>query len=808
MPNLVEDLRSALRSLKKRPGFVAVIVTTLALGIGVNTAVFTVVNGALLAPLPYEEPERLVRLYQASAATTSYENSYVTGMGFLTYREYDEIFEGLAAVYTYRQQGADLTGGDEPQRIAVMPTSTGFFEVLGVPPAMGRELTREEETRDARVAIISHGLWQRHLQGAADALGRTITLDGVPLAVIGIMPEGFLNPIGGQVDAWVPEHLVPGGRNSWGNFYLSVIGRLRHDMTLEQARERLRTLHTGLIEEIPQLERIQPVLLPLRQDIVGDRSAMLRVLMGAVGLVLLIACVNVANVFLAHGAGRKKEMAVRAALGARRRRLVVQLLSESIVLAALGGAAGFSLAVIGVRVLLAMGPEALPRIEELGIDTTVLLFTMAASLMTGLLFGSAPALRFSRPDLERALRESERGQSFSRTHRRMHSALVVAEVSVALVLLVGAGLLIKSFAALQEVEIGVRPDNVLTYEVHLPSSNYAEAEERVAFYERFFDRVRALPGIEAIGSASYLPTEGQYHIWGAHRTDVAEDSELGDWQLANIRVVDGDFFEVMQIPLLRGRLLEESDRADTPFVVVVNQLFAERYIPDREPLGVTLQVGGDETWEIVGIVADTALTPQGRTEPMVYIPHNQFAHDRNWAMIQTVRTRMAPAAMAGQIRAELHDIDPDLVLYKVRTMDAVVAAGVSPARFSMTLMGLFAGLALLLAAVGIYGVLSYAVNERAHEIGIRMALGAERSRVLRMVVGQGLALATAGTLLGLAGAYALSGWLSSLVFEVQVTDPWVFASVVVVLGIVAGLAGYLPARRATAIDPVSALRNE
>jgi len=453
MASLFHDLRSALRSLRKRPGFASVIVLTLALGIGVNTAVFTVVNGVLLSPLPYQEPDQLVRLYQASAETTSYESSYVSGMGFLTYREYDEIFEGLAAVYTYRQRGADLTGGDEAQRIVVMPTSAGFFEVLGVPPALGREFTREEEDSDARLAIISHGLWQRYFNGAADALGGTITLDGTPLTVIGVMPDGFLNPIGGQVDAWMPEHLVAGGRNSWSNFYLSVIGRLRGDVSLEQAR----------IEEFPRAEWVVPSLIPLQQDMVGDRSAMLGVLMGAVGMVLLIACVNVANVFLAHSAGRKKEMAVRAALGAGRRHLIGQFLSESVMLAALGGIAGFLLAVFGVRLLLAMGPDALPRIEELGIDRTVLLFTMAASLLTGLLFGSAPALQFSRPDLERALRESERGQSASRRHRRLHSALVVAEVAVALILLVGAGLLIRSFAALQEVELGVRPDNVLTY---------------------------------------------------------------------------------------------------------------------------------------------------------------------------------------------------------------------------------------------------------------------------------------------------------------------------------------------------------
>ncbi len=808
MASLFQDLRNALRSLRKRPGFAAVIVLTLALGIGVNTAVFTVVNGVLLSPLPYQEPDQLVRLYQASAETTSYESSYVSGMGFLTYREYDEIFEGLAAVYTYRQRGADLTGGDEAQRIVVMPTSAGFFEVLGVPPALGREFTREEENSDARLAIISHGLWQRYFNGAADALGGTITLDGTPVTVIGVMPDGFLNPIGGQVDVWMPEHLVAGGRNSWSNFYLSVIGRLRGDVSLEQARERLRTLHAGLIEEFPRAEWVVPSLIPLQQDMVGDRSAMLGVLMGAVGMVLLIACVNVANVFLAHSAGRKKEMAVRAALGAGRRHLIGQFLSESVMLAALGGFAGFLLAVFGVRLLLAMGPDALPRIEELGIDRTVLLFTMAASLLTGLLFGSAPALQFSRPDLERALRESERGQSTSRRHRRLHSALVVAEVAVALILLVGAGLLIRSFAALQEVELGVRPDNVLTYEVHLPDSAYGEADQRVAFYDDFFDRVRALPGVDVVGSASYLPTEGQYHIWGVRRTDVPEDTELGDWQLANIRVVDGDFLEVMRIPLLRGRLLQETDRADSPYVILVNQLFADRYIPDRDPLGVPVRAGGEENREIIGIVGDTALTPNGNTEPIVYIPHNQFADDRNWAMIQAVRTGAAPETLAGQIRAELRDVDPDLVLYKVRTMDGVVAAGVSPARFSMTLMGVFAGLALVLAAVGIYGVLSYAVNQRTHEIGIRMALGAERSSVRRMVVGQGLLLAFAGILLGLAGAYALSGWLSSLVFEVQVTDPWVFSAVVVILTVVATLAGYLPARRATAIDPVRALRNE
>jgi predicted permease len=800
----LQGLRHTVRGLRTSPGFTLVVVFTLAVGIGANTVMFTVLDGILLTPLPYEEPERLVRLYNANEA---YEGTnYVSGAAYLAYREQTDIFAGLAAAYSYRETGADLTSGDATRRIVAMPISSGYFELLGIEPLMGREFLLEEETDEARVVVISHGLWQSALAGDPDVLGREIDLEGEPHTIVGVMPAGFRNPVDWQVDLWRPENLQPGGRNNWGNYYLSVIGRLRDGVSLQQAQGELHALGIAMFEENPDTYGTYGVIFPLLDDTVGDTRAMLWVLMAAVAMVLLIACVNVASLYLVRGSERGKELAIRAALGAGRGRLLGQMLGESLLLGVAGGVAGLALSVAGVRAVVALSPADLPRVTELGIDARAFGFATAASLLTGLLFGILPAARFSRPDLERSLREDSRSASQGRAQRRLRGALVVAEIALALVLLFGAGLLAKSFNRLLESDLGVQRDGILTYEVHLPMSRYAEGPQRVTFYDGYFELVRAVPGVEAVGATSYLPAEGRYHIWSMGRAD--KDLEDDDsWTGTDVRVVDGDYFDIMGIRLLRGRSFAGAAGTEQPWPAVINQSLAELAFPDRDPLGVDVSIGGDP-FRVVGIVSDTAYNTRGATSPKAYVHHDQFAGDRNWAMIQTVRTSVAPASIVPQLRDALGEIDPQLVLYRVRTFADVVAGGVAPQRFAMALMTAFAAVALLLAAVGIYGVLSYTVAQRTREIGIRMALGADRAVVRSLVIRQALVLAAAGVALGIGGALLVSRWLSSLLFEVQPADPGVLAAVAGALALVAIVAAWRPTRRATSVDPIQALRKE
>jgi putative ABC transport system permease protein len=809
MASFTQDVGYAIRSLTLRPAFTAVVLITLALGIGSSTLVFSVVDGILLSPLPYEEPDRLVRIYQMWPRAPR-ELGWLGGAPFREYRALDDLFDGVGALYTYSQDGADIMVDGEPERILVMPISAGTFEVLGVQPLVGREFEREEEAADAGIAVISHGLWQRFFGGDADVIGRSFELDGESHTVVGVMPAEYRNPIGPQVDAWVPLHLLPVAEgddpNDWDNHYLSAIGRLRPGVSVAQAHARLDSLVPTFEERYEDVNGQTARLVPLLEDKVSHTATMLWVLMGSAGMVLLIACVNVANLYLVRSADRSKELAIRAALGAGRVRLVLQMLSESLLLGLLGGIAGLLLSFAGLRALVAMSPGNLPRIEELGIDLRVFAFATAVSVLTGLLFGMVPALRFSRPGLERSLRQDNGRVSGSRSVRQMRGALVVAEVALALILMFGAGLLTRSFVNLLAVDHGIRPGGVLTYEVHLPTARYPEGAQRVAFYDEVFGRVGGIPGVEAVGAVSFLPTEGEYHQWGLRRLDIDPESDAAR-SGPNVRTIDGDYLEVMGISIERGRRFGPGDIAESPKVMLINEVVAEQLFPDRDPIGAPVRLSGTP-YEVVGVVSSSARDPFGNVGPDVYIAHDQYADNRNWSMKQTVRVAGDPLAVVGQIRTTLREVDPSLVVHRVRTMSGVVDAGISPQRFAMALMTAFAGVAILLAAVGIYGVLAYTVAQRTREIGIRMALGADGAKVRVMVLREALSLSAVGVVLGIAGALALSGWLTSLLFEVQPTDPWMLAAVAAGVVVLASVAGYLPARRATKVDPVLALRSE
>lgn len=811
MIHTLRDVRTSLRTLRKRPVFSSVVILTLAVGIGANTAVFSVLNGVLLKPLPYPEPRELVRIYQAFQTTETgevqYEGNYVTGPDYLDYREQTEVFDGMAAFYSYREMGSDLTGGDGPERVIRMPISAEFFQVLGVPPLFGRSFDRGEEREGVALAVISYGLWQRRFGGAGDVLGRTLDLDGVPHEIVGVMPQGFRGPLGRPVEVWTPENLDPASsRNTRGNHYLSVLARLAPGVTLPQARERLEALARGIAAEVTPGEGVTlPQLIPLREDRVGDTRVTLWVLMAAVALVLLSTSVNVANLFLARSLSRGRELAVRAVLGSGRGSLIRQLLTESTLLALLGGALGLGLAWVGTRVLVALAPEGLPRMGEVAMSTPVLLFTLGVSLLTGLLFGLAPTLRLSHPNLAQELRDGDRGSTGGRGQHRLRSALVVSEVAVALVLLMGAGVLMRSFGALSGVDLGVRTEGVLTYEVHLPESRYPGGEDRIQFYDALFPRIEALPGVGAVGGTSWLPVRGRYHDWGVSRMEGDEVSD--EWNGSDMRMVVGDYFEAMDIDLLQGRLFGDQDRADSELVCIINRFVQERDFPGEDPVGKRLWAAGDDR-TVVGVVEDVPHDPFGSISPQVFIPHDQFAENRNWALIQTVAYQGDEGSLTGSIREALRAVDPNLVLFRVRSMDDLLAGGVARQRFSMLLMGLFAGIALLLATMGIYGVLSYLVGQRRHEIGIRMALGAEPGSVRWMVVRQGLILAGIGIGVGIVTAGYLGRFLRSMVFEARLADPLVVAAAALGLVGAAFLAAYVPARRATRVSPARAFRED
>jgi predicted permease len=809
--DLMQDLRYGLRVLAKSPVFTAVAVLTLALGIGANTAIFSVVNELLLRPLPFRDAERLVMLWEVTPEgrhqnTTSRAN-------FRAWREQSTAFEEMAA---FSDQRLNLTGDRDPEEVAVQLATPELFQVLGVEPLLGRTLTEDDGRARSAGVVLAYGIWQRRFGGDPAVVGKPITLNGIPFNVVGVMPAGFQWHIrsrsgtGKPAEMWAVLPMPKEGPGTLGRF-LSVVARVKPGVSREQAEAEIKAIETRLGQDAPQYNKgYGAEALPLREQFVGKVRSALLILLGAVGFVLLIACANVANLMLARAAARQKEIALRTALGARRLRVVRQLLTESLLLALLGSLLGLGLAWWGIEALVAISPRDLINLQGVGINLPVLAWTLAISLATGIIFGIAPALEATRLNLSEALNEGGKGAGGQGARsRRLRSVLVVTEVALALVLLVSAGLLVKSFARLRHIDTGFNPENVLTMVVRLAGAKYREDQQVVSFFRQATERLGALPGVRSVGIVNYLPLYGGLGSATGFTIEGQPAPPPGEEPTTNVRVSDAGYFSAIGIPLVRGRNFTGIEDSQAKHVIIISESLARQYFPGEDPLGKHISVAmfdNPNPTEIIGVVGDVrydSLTDQA--EPTVYFPHPELTYE---FMTLVIRTTGDPAAIAPAVRDELREMDPNQPVSDVRTMAQVMADTLGRARFNTLLLSLFAGLATLLAGVGIFGVMNYSVTVRTREIGIRVALGAQRSQVLMLILRQGLLLTLIGIGIGLAGALALTRVMSSLLFGVEATDPLTFAAIVVLLTVVSIIACYLPARRATRVDPVTALRYE
>jgi putative ABC transport system permease protein len=807
MGTLWQDVRFGLRLMAKKPGFTFVGVLALALGIGANTAIFSVVNAVLLRPLPYKNSERLVWIWETNPASDIKEEP-ASMPNFNDWRTQNQSFEGLAG---FTNAAVTLTGENEPERIPGSIVTASFFSVIGTQPIMGRSFTEEENgPKGARVVILSHGLWQRRFGGNPKIIGQTVTLNASPYEIVGIMPPGFKDPMPASRKA--PELWIPLPMNFENavrrSDFLSVVGRLKPNVTIEQARAEMKTITGRLEQQYPDTNTgWGTLIIPLQDRVIGDVRPAIWVIVGVVGFLLLIACANVANLLLARSAARQQEIAVRRALGAGRFRLVRQFLTESILLALAGGVLGSLLAMWGVEFLVRLGPGNIPRLDEVRLSWQVLLFTLGISVLTGIIFGLIPALHATNPNLTESLKEGGRSSTEGVRGARLRNSLVVAEIAIALVLLVGAGLMIKSFARLQGVDPGFRPERILAVDLALPTAKYKEAAQQTAFMDQLVGRVQQLPGVEKAAAVTALPfTGGAVLAFSVEGRPAPPPSQEPD---AEYRVVTPQYFETLGISLVRGSLFTQEHSGNAPAVAVINETLARKVFPGEDPIGKRINLGNPETspWRtIIGIVRDVHQKALDEAPyPQMYAPYAQFP-SRGMTLI--ARTSSDPSALAPAIRNELSAMDKDQPLYNVRTMEQVMSESIARQRFSMLLIAIFAGVGLVLASVGIYGVMSYVVAQRTHEIGVRMALGASAQDVLKMVVRQGMILALIGTGLGLGAAFLLSRLITSLLFNVSATDPLTYALISSLLIGVALLACYIPARRATRVDPMTALRYE
>ncbi len=814
METLIKDVRYAIRSLIKRPGFTAIAVITLALGIGANTAIFSVVNATLLRPLPFTDPDRIVMAWGYLPKLAHTADKFPSSAGnYLDLVKQTQTLQELAA---FRQWSWQLTHAGDPEQLQGVRVSGNFFEALGARPALGHSFSAEQDQEGASpVVIISHRLWQREFVGDKNVVGKNLTLNGRTVTVVGVMPRDFEFPGSANMipglqfatknDIWMPLAMNADERKNQGSLNLALLGRLKPGVTIPQAENELRTIETSL-----PLGTVGYTLnlVPLQKQMVGNIQRLLLVLLATVVFVLLIACANVANLLLVRASSRRKEMAIRGALGAGRGRIIRQLLTESLLLSAVGGLVGFLIAIWATPLLVSFIPEKVPRIHEINVDLRVLGFAFLISIVTGVVFGLAPALQASRFDLNESLKESARGTTGGLRQNRLRAFLIVSEVSLAVVLMIGAALLTKSFVRLIDVNPGFDPSHTLTMEVSLPTlppSKYANDPEQAAFFEQVLDRLNHSPGVTAAGAVLSMPLTGAEEstdIFIEGRPSSADQRPNSDYTIVTPR-----FFEALQIPLLRGRQFTDLDRQDAPGVIIINDALAQRYWPNEDPLGKRFTVGFEKSpRSIIGIVAtikQTTLSDSGR--PAMYLPHLQRP---TGGMSILVRTNGDPLSLVSSVRNEIRAVDPSIPVTNVRTMDEIFSTSVAQQRFSMLLVGLFGSLALVLAAIGIYGVMAYTVTQRQHEIAVRIALGAKSSQVWQMVLKDGLLLAVTGVGIGVGGAFALTRLMSSLLFEVKATDVQTFATVSALLIFVALVACLVPARRATKVDPLVALRYE
>jgi predicted permease len=810
MGSLLQDLRYGFRLLLKKPSFTVAAVLTLAFGIGANTAIFTVVNAALLRPLPYREPDRLVHLFETTPQKQFGERE-ASYPDYLDWKTRSQVFEDLAG---YSRRSFTITGRDAPDRLIGAAVTDGFFKVLGVEPVLGRSFQPgEDQPGAAQLAMISHGLWQRRFGGDSAIVGQSLNLNGTSYTVIGVLPPNFQFAPAGSAEVWVGLNPNPNQLSRRFMHWLNIIGRLKPGVTVSQASAGINAVGQSIAQEHPDSHTGTGVrVVSLHEQITGRVKPVLIVLLVAVCFVLLIACANVANLLLARSAARQKEIAIRTAMGASRWRLVRQLLTESILLALVGGSVALLLAQWGVDLLIARIPESqlgsMPYLQGLGLDGRVLLFAMSISLLTGIVFGLAPAFKSSKLNLQESLKEGGR-TSAAATRQRLRSLLVISEIALALVLLVGAGLMMKSLFRLLAVDPGFNPENLLTMRVSLPTTKYPEDGQLVAFHQQLLPRIENLPGVKNVGTVSVLPLVGgntsRFIVMGRPAPPPGEEME------GNIRDITPGYFHLMSIPVVRGRDFTDRDKQDTPPVVIINQTMANRLFPGTDPVGQRLtysSIQNPPQLEIVGVVGDEKIRGlDAEIAPVVYSPYLQ---DPDRTLNLVIRTTSDPNAVAAAVKSEIQSLDADLPVFDVRTIEQLIDNSPSTflRRYPAFLISVFAGVALLLAMVGIYGVISYSVSQRTHEIGVRMALGAQRSDIFKMILGQGLILTMIGIGTGLLTALVLTRFLSSLLFNVSANDPLTYIIVSLPLVCVSLLACYIPARKATRVDPMVALRYE